>query len=126
MTLNYPDRLLPCDTFTRGLARELFENIEGLPIISPHGHCDPSWFSENKDSQIQLSFLLYLIIMYCECWLAKDHLSELEWKLDDSFFEKTLEKFGKSLAKITTFFVVPLQHYGLIILSKKFLELLSL
>ena len=48
MTLNHPDRLLPSDTFTRGLARELFENIKGLPIISPHGHCDPSWFSENK------------------------------------------------------------------------------
>ena len=48
MTLNHPDRLFPSDTFTRGLARELFKNIEGLPIISPHGHCDPSWFSENK------------------------------------------------------------------------------
>ena len=48
MTLNHPDRLFPSDTFTRGLARELFENIEGLPIISPHGHCDPSWFSKNE------------------------------------------------------------------------------
>ena len=48
MTLNHPDRLFSSDTFSRGLARELFENIEGLPIISPHGHCDPSWFSENK------------------------------------------------------------------------------
>ena len=48
MNLNHPDRLFPSDTFTRGLARDLFENIETLPIISPHGHCDPSWFSENK------------------------------------------------------------------------------
>ena len=48
MILNQHDRLFPSDTFTRVLARELFENIEGLPIISPHGHCDPSWFSENK------------------------------------------------------------------------------
>ncbi len=48
MKLNHPDRLLPSDTFTRGLALELFENIKGLPIISPHGHCEPSWFSENK------------------------------------------------------------------------------
>ena len=48
MILNHPDRLFPSDTFTRGLARELFENIEGLPIISPHGHCDPSWFSKNE------------------------------------------------------------------------------
>ena len=48
MTLNHPDRLLPSDTLTRGLARELFKSTKGLPIISPHGHCDPSWFSENK------------------------------------------------------------------------------
>ena len=48
MILNHPDRLFPSNTFTRGLARELYENIERLPIISPHGHCDPSWFSENK------------------------------------------------------------------------------
>ena len=31
MTLNHPDRLFPADTFTRGLARELFENIENSP-----------------------------------------------------------------------------------------------
>ena len=48
MTLNHPDRLLPPDTFARGLARELYENIKKFPIISPHGHCDPSWFAENK------------------------------------------------------------------------------
>ena len=48
MILNHPDRLFPPDTFTRGLARKIYENIKQLPIISPHGHCDPSWFSENK------------------------------------------------------------------------------
>ena len=48
MTLNHPYRLFPFDTITKDLARELYENIEKLPIISPHGHCDPSWFSENK------------------------------------------------------------------------------
>ena len=71
MLLNHPDRLFPSDTFTRGLARELYENIETLPIISPHGHCDPSWFSENKGFQTLLSLLLCLIIMFFACWLAK-------------------------------------------------------
>jgi glucuronate isomerase len=47
MTLNHPDRLLPNDPSTRVLAREIFDSVETLPIISPHGHCDPSWFSEN-------------------------------------------------------------------------------
>lgn len=31
-----------------GIAGELFEAILGDPIVSPHGHCDPSWFAENR------------------------------------------------------------------------------
>ena len=30
------------------LAKDIYNQIANLPIISPHGHCDPSWFSENK------------------------------------------------------------------------------
>ena len=102
MTLNYPDRLLPCDTFTRGLARELFENIEGLPIISPHGHCDPSWFSENKrfpdPAQLFVIPDHYVLRMLVSQGLT---LSELGVEtLDDSFFEKNprkiWEKFGEN------------------------------
>jgi glucuronate isomerase len=29
----------------RALARELYESVKGLPIVSPHGHCDPQWFA---------------------------------------------------------------------------------
>jgi len=43
----HPDRLFPADPATRGLARALYESIAGLPIISPHGHCDPAWFADN-------------------------------------------------------------------------------
>ena len=46
--LNHPDRLLPSQQVKRDIARELLTTVEDLPIISPHGHCDPSWFSENK------------------------------------------------------------------------------
>jgi len=28
-------------------AREVYEQIKELPIISPHGHCDPSWFADD-------------------------------------------------------------------------------
>ena len=45
--LNHPDRLLPAQPFKRDIARELFTTVEDLPIISPHGHCDPSWFAHN-------------------------------------------------------------------------------
>ncbi len=40
-----PDRLFPIDPSTRSLARDLFRDIEGLPILSPHGHTDPAWFA---------------------------------------------------------------------------------
>jgi len=42
------DRLFPADAATRNVARALHERIADLPIISPHGHTDPAWFSENK------------------------------------------------------------------------------
>ncbi|MFF2632456.1 glucuronate isomerase [Microbacterium sp. NPDC058021] len=37
-----PDRLLPADPATRSLARDLYESVAALPIISPHGHVDPA------------------------------------------------------------------------------------
>jgi glucuronate isomerase len=43
----HPDRLFPADHATRVLARELHGSVADLPIISPHGHCDPAWFAEN-------------------------------------------------------------------------------
>ena len=43
-----PDRLFPPDEKCRQLARNLFAEINSLPIISPHGHTDPKWFAENK------------------------------------------------------------------------------
>jgi len=42
------DRLFPADPTTRDIARRLYSRVEGLPIISPHGHTDPRWFAENK------------------------------------------------------------------------------
>jgi glucuronate isomerase len=42
-----PDRLLPADPRTRSIARALYGEIAGLPIVSPHGHTDPSWFATN-------------------------------------------------------------------------------
>jgi glucuronate isomerase len=41
----HPDRLFPTDKDTANIARHLFANVEHLPIVSPHGHTDPSWFA---------------------------------------------------------------------------------
>ncbi|HYD36565.1 MAG TPA: glucuronate isomerase, partial [Allosphingosinicella sp.] len=40
-----PDRLFPADPGTRSLARDLYREVSGLPIVSPHGHTDPAWFA---------------------------------------------------------------------------------
>jgi glucuronate isomerase len=42
------DRLLPIEPEARALARELYEEVRHLPIVSPHGHTDPSWYALNE------------------------------------------------------------------------------
>ena len=32
----------------RTLARELYDSVKALPIVSPHGHCDPAWFATDE------------------------------------------------------------------------------
>ena len=44
----HEDRLFPPDPNVRAIARELYRSVCQLPIISPHGHTDPTWFSENQ------------------------------------------------------------------------------
>jgi glucuronate isomerase len=46
--LTDPDRLFPVEPSVRKVARDLYEGVAELPIISPHGHCDPSWFAKNE------------------------------------------------------------------------------
>ena len=42
-----PDRLFPTDDRARAIARALYAEVAGLPIISPHGHTDPKWFASD-------------------------------------------------------------------------------
>jgi glucuronate isomerase len=44
-----PDRLFSADPNVRAIARRLYEQVAGLPILSPHGHTDPSWFAGNAN-----------------------------------------------------------------------------
>lgn len=46
--LLHPDRLFPPDPTTRTIAKRLYEQIRELPIVSPHGHTQASWFAENE------------------------------------------------------------------------------
>ncbi len=42
-----PNRLFSSDTAQRGIAQRLYAEVKNLPIVSPHGHTDPSWFADN-------------------------------------------------------------------------------
>jgi glucuronate isomerase len=44
----HPDRLFPAEAGARAIARRLYGQVAQLPIISPHGHTDPSWFAGNE------------------------------------------------------------------------------
>ncbi len=46
--LLHEDRLFPADPATRAVARRLYREVRDLPIVSPHGHTDPSWYALNE------------------------------------------------------------------------------
>ncbi|CAN5127482.1 glucuronate isomerase [soil metagenome] len=54
----HDDRLFPADERTRGIARALYGQVKALPIISPHGHTDPSWFATNDPFEDATDLLL--------------------------------------------------------------------
>ena len=44
------DRYFDSDPSTRAVARELYESVADLPIVSPHGHVDPQLFAKEDSS----------------------------------------------------------------------------
>jgi glucuronate isomerase len=44
----HEDRLFPAEPNTRKIARTLYEQVRSLPIVSPHGHTQASWFAKNE------------------------------------------------------------------------------
>jgi glucuronate isomerase len=44
----HPDRMLPADPGLRPLAREIYESVRDLPIISPHGHVPAQWLADDE------------------------------------------------------------------------------
>lgn len=51
-------RLFPADTAARDICARLYSKVKDLPIISPHGHTDPSWFAKNLPFENATSLLL--------------------------------------------------------------------
>jgi glucuronate isomerase len=54
-----PQRFFPSDPQVRSIAARLFATVEALPILSPHGHTDPRWFSGNERFEDAVSLLLW-------------------------------------------------------------------
>lgn len=46
--LIHEDRLFPAEPAPRAVARALYASIKALPIVSPHGHTQASWFAKNE------------------------------------------------------------------------------
>jgi glucuronate isomerase len=46
--LAHDDRLFPPNPQARMVARNLYDSVKGLPIVSPHGHTDPRWYADNE------------------------------------------------------------------------------
>ena len=74
----HDDRLFPADKTTRDIARLLYQEIRHLPIISPHGHTDPSWFANNLAFENPVSLLLqpdhYILRMLYSLGLSMEQL----------------------------------------------------
>jgi glucuronate isomerase len=54
----HPDRLFSPEPTQRAIARRLYAQIAGLPIISPHGHTDPAWFATDAPFENATELLL--------------------------------------------------------------------
>jgi len=52
------DRLFSANERERQIASELYKQVKELPIISPHGHTDPAWFSTNDNFSNATDLLL--------------------------------------------------------------------
>ncbi len=49
-TTRNPDRYFSADPATRDIARELYQTVAHLPLVSPHGHVDPRLFADPEAS----------------------------------------------------------------------------
>jgi Glucuronate isomerase len=54
----HPDRMLPADPSQRAVARELYDAVRELPIVSPHGHVPARWLAADEPFTDPTSLLI--------------------------------------------------------------------
>lgn len=98
--LLHPDRLFPVDPGTRALTRALYETVKDLPIVSPHGHTDPEWFSLDANFTDPVSLLItpdhYVLRMLYSQGVALEDLGVEA--IDGSRTEKDARKIWRLFA----------------------------
>lgn len=50
--------MLPADPTLRPIAREIYQSVRDLPIISPHGHVPPQWLADDQPFEDPTSLLI--------------------------------------------------------------------
>ncbi len=95
-TLLHPDRLFPSDAKTRDVARELYATVKDAPIISPHGHTDPSWFSGNESFGDPVSLLItpdhYVLRMLYSQGISLEEMGVLSKRSDSEDKKRAIWK----------------------------------
>ena len=101
MSLIHKNRLFPQNNAALGIAQDLYKTIEDLPIIAPHGHCDPSWFSRNErfpdPAQLFVIPDHYVLRMLVSQGVSLDEVGVQT--IDHSNFEKNPKKIWKKFSE---------------------------
>ncbi len=101
MTIIDEDRLFPAEEKTRDIARAIYNQIKGLPIISPHGHTDPAWYAEDINFKDPATLFIipdhYLVRMLCSQGYTHADLGVKP--VDNTPYEKDPRKIWNIFAK---------------------------
>ncbi len=100
MLLN-ENRLFPLEEKTRLIAQRLFKEVEHLPLICPHGHTDPKWFSLNENFSNASDLLIkpdhYILRMLFSQGIKLEDLG-IQTSLNNNY-EKDARKIWRLFAK---------------------------
>jgi glucuronate isomerase len=92
----HPDRLFPTDTAVRSTAQEIYSTISTAPIISPHGHTDPSWFATDQNFVDPVSLLItpdhYIVRLFISQGFSPEELGVLPLHKSRQLSEQELRK----------------------------------
>jgi glucuronate isomerase len=84
----HPDRLLPADPGIRAIARQLYDEVRELPILSPHGHVEAGLLAADAELPNPSSLLIspdhYVTRLLHANGVGLDSLGVGEQQLDDN------------------------------------------